>query len=299
MLHLRLMVQCFGLAILSACSLSNTTGGPDGSNNSDNPPATRECSDGTTDGENKEDAGWNGDIGAVGIVWVKIEGGTFMMGCSTEPEEDEDCLPDEKPQHEVNLSAFEMAQTETTQKQYSLVMNSNPSKYNGNEDNPVDSVTWNDANAFCNKMGARLPTEAEWEYTARAGTKTKYYCGNSPCAYWAMRPSLPDWYDDIDPDDEIFPETPEQVPSGEKNNFGLFNMIDNVTEWVNDWYDEKYYEKSPRVDPSGPENGDKKIIRGGTWNAGEYDFRSSVRWMNAVPKDSAFFIGFRCARDLL
>ena len=112
------------------------------------------------------------------LKWISIPGGTFQMGCSPN---DDNCSSDESPVHQVTISAFEMLETEVTEGQYEAERGENPS-YNygagGGIDNPVESVDWSEAKAFCEAIGGRLPTEAEWEYAARGGTTTRYYCGD-------------------------------------------------------------------------------------------------------------------------
>ncbi|HLQ79240.1 MAG TPA: formylglycine-generating enzyme family protein [Terriglobia bacterium] len=177
------------------------------------------------------------------IEFVKIAAGEFMMGCS---ESDDQCGDDEKPAHRVQLTkAFEMGKYEVTQAQWQSVMTSNPSAMKG-ESRPVETIAKTEAEEFLNRLNARndgyhyrLPTEAEWEYAARAGTKGPYAGKLADIA----------WYADNSED--------ESHPVGMKkpNAWGLYDMEGNVREWVSDTYGRNYYSNSPVADPTGPPAG--------------------------------------------
>jgi formylglycine-generating enzyme required for sulfatase activity len=228
------------------------------------------------------------NVAVVVMPWVTIPSGTFMMGCS---QGDGECLDDEKPPHSVTVSSFEMLETEVTESQFEAVMGKNPSNCfegSGGADNPVECVNWFDARAFCEAMGGRLPTEAEWEYAARGGTETKYYCGDEP-----------ECLNDIAWFDVNYTGTKHSVKKKEPNLFGLYDMLGNVEEWTNDWYDDSYYESSPSSNPPGPnsDNHSPRVIRGGFCWA-DYDFlRVSNRTLDE-PLFFADYIGFRCARSV-
>ncbi|MEK7450052.1 MAG: formylglycine-generating enzyme family protein [Planctomycetota bacterium] len=147
---------------------------------------------------------------------------------------------DEKPIHEVALNSFLISKYEVTQGQWQKIMNNNPSNFKG-DNNPVEQVSWDDCQEFCKrsetesasggKTGLRLPTEAEWEYAARAGTTTKYY-----------------WGDSIN-DDYLWDNSNLGThPVGQKkpNGFGLYDMLGNVWEWCQDWYGAIYYQTSSK-----------------------------------------------------
>ena len=120
--------------------------------------------------------------GNIKLEMVKIPTGSFLMGS---PDNDESAYDDEKPQHQVNLQEFYLGKYPVTQEQYQAIMGNNPSKFKNNPKNPVKTVTWNNAQEFCQKLSQstgkkyRLPSEAEWEYACRAGTQTRYYFGDN------------------------------------------------------------------------------------------------------------------------
>ena len=249
-----------------------------------------------------------------GITMIKIPAGSFMMGnskpCSQESytgtckaeddpftkkiESSKPCTKkglkcpggtNEYPYHKVTLSSFWMAQTEVTQKQYYKVMGNNPSKYQSDqlgyrsENNPVENVNWHEAKRFCEKLGYRLPTEAEWEYAVRAGTTGDYY-GSLNRIAWYQKNS----------NNQTHP-----VAKKSPNSFGLYDMSGNVSEWVNDWYGEDYYKVSPKNNPQGPRNGHSRVLRGGSFNFLSYFFRSSFRSLS-LPDFRHYTYGFRCAQ---
>ena len=177
--------------------------------------------------------------------FVKIEPGEFMMGCSTG---DMDCNDDERPQHRVQITKpFEMGKYEVTQAQWQAVMGSNPSAMKGS-DRPVETVAKTEAQEFLDKLNARndgyhyrLPTEAEWEYAARAGTSGAY---TGPLGEIG-------WYAD-NSEDETHP-----VGTKKPNAWGLYDMEGNVREWVSDLYARNYYSNSPATDATGPAAGQR------------------------------------------
>ena len=133
----------------------------------------------------------------------------------------------------------------------------NPTTFKG-DNLPVDSVTWNQADAYCRAVEMRLPTEAEWEYAARAGTTKERY-------------------GDIDKIAVVDTASTATVGSKLPNAWGLFDMLGNVWEWTNDWYDKDYYKNSPNHDPPGPSSADTKVVRGGSWDGDPEFVRVSDR----------------------
>ncbi|MGO8786311.1 MAG: formylglycine-generating enzyme family protein [Terriglobia bacterium] len=222
-----------------------------------------------------------------GLVYVSIPSGTFIMGCSAG---DNDCGADESPPHQVTIAkGFWMSQTEVTVAAYRRFVGGTgaqlPEAPNFNagwhdEVMPIMNVSWNDASAFCGWAGGRLPTEAEWEYAARAGSAQSRYGPIDEVAWYLKNSSL----------------KTHEVGQKHANAFGLYDMLGNAWEWVNDWYGETYYGVSPERDPQGPDAGEVRVLRGGSWvNDGKY-LRVSNR-SGGDPTDKFSGNGFRCARD--
>ncbi len=227
---------------------------------------------------------------------VALEGGCFKMG--TDKGE-----PDEQPVHEVCVSPFKMDKFEVTQREFQLKMGTNMSLYKG-ADLPVESVTWIEADQYCTKSNKRLPTEAEWEYAARAGSSTEYAWGDefdTSQANYCDKACAENLKDNKASDG--FPVT-APVGSFPANAFGLHDMAGNVNEWVADWMEEKYYMLSPKKNPTGPVRSERvmrggtntKVLRGGSWSNGAPELRSANRkalWVDYRIED----LGFRCAAD--
>jgi ankyrin repeat protein/formylglycine-generating enzyme required for sulfatase activity len=242
--------------------------------------------------------------------FVRIEPGTFMMGCS---ETDTECLGDEKPAHHVRITkGFEMGTYEVTQAQWKSLMASNPSRFKG-EDRPVESVSGSEVQDFLQKLNARhdgyryrLPTEAEWEYAARAGTAGKYSGSSLDDIAWygnnsgrSVLDTKTLWETDranyvkrlLDNDNQT-----HAVGQKQANPWGLYDMEGNVMEWVQDWYDDRYYPSSALADPQGPANGQFRVARGGSWSYDSVFARVSQRFL-AEPSSFNVLIGFRCVRE--
>jgi formylglycine-generating enzyme required for sulfatase activity len=207
-----------------------------------------------------------------------------MMGCSPG---DPDCDMFEKPSHKVQITkSFEMGRYEVTQAQWQGVMGSQPSYFKGS-DLPVEQVTWGAAQSFLAKLNAfsdgyryRLPTEAEWEYAARAGTTGPYYGNLDAIA----------WYYNIGG---------QTHPVGQKppNAWGLYDMLGNVWEWCQDWYGS--YPSGTVIDPTGPSSGSSRILRGGSWNFPQSYLRVSCRYTRSSPDigNGERIVGLRCVRE--
>ena len=197
-------------------------------------------------------------VGGISFRMVKVDGGTFMMGATSEQGSEAD--RNEKPAHSVTLSAYYIGEMEVTQELWQKVMGSNPSLNKGSR-RPVVSVSWEDCQEFIRRLNQqtgknfRLPTEAEWEYAARGGRKSygyKYAGG-----------SIPDevgWYINNSQ------STHHPVAQKRANELGLYDMLGNVEEWCSDWYGT--YPSSSQTNPMGPSSGSYRVIRGGSWNDG-------------------------------
>ena len=237
-----------------------------------------------------------------GAEMVRLPGGRFTMGDAKEV----DATP-----HEVVVNSFYIDKHLVTQAEHQRVMGKNPSRWKAGA-NPVEQVRWSDAVRYCNARsrlkglepcydlqtwecnfdanGYRLPTEAEWEYACRAGTKTAYSFANSPS-------KLKDyaWFKDNSG------SKPRPVGQKRPNAWGLYDMHGNVWEWCNDYYEVDYYQQSPEENPKGPKTGETKVVRGGAWKFSADSCRSGYRY-NEDPGyvDACFgydIYGFRCVRN--
>ena len=210
------------------------------------------------------------NVKGVSFKMIKVEGGTFMMGATSE--QGKDAFKDEKPAHSVTLSDYYIGETEVTQELWEAVMGSTPSSYSGYPQRPVERVSWNDCQEFITKLNQltgknfRLPTEAEWEYAARGGNKSKgyKYSGSNTIDDVA-------WYKDNSGNGT------HNVKTKLANELGIYDMSGNVWEWCQDWYDRKYYQNSLQTNPTGPSSGSGRVIRGGSWHLNAKHCRVSNR----------------------
>ena len=221
---------------------------------------------------------------SIGMEFVLIPSGTFKMGSSNGES-------DEKPIHSVTISeAFYMGKYEVTQKEWKAVMGDNPSSFKGDK-LPVEQVSWNDIQEFIKKLNQkeggtkyRLPTEAEWEYAARAGSNSKWSFGDNESQLGDYA-----WYGSN--------SNSQTHPVGQKkpNKYGLYDVHGNVWEWVQDWYDSNYYSSSPKTDSKGPSSGSGRVSRGGSWGTYAEYARSALRDYGS-PEYRDYNIGFRLVR---
>jgi hypothetical protein len=220
-----------------------------------------------------------------GIEMLLVPPGAFMMG-------DNFALSDALPQHVVTIShPMYVSRYEVTQSQWQARMSSNPSFFRGYPDSaarPVDSVSWNAIQTFLLGSGLRLPTEAEWEYSCRAGTVSKYNNGTNNSAGLS---AVAWWYSNSG-------AQTHPVAGKQPNMLGLFDMHGNVLEWVSDYYVANYYSYSPTVDPPGPVSGSVRVLRGGTygWGWDTAGHSSSARYYGD-PGFNGSLVGFRVVRN--
>jgi formylglycine-generating enzyme required for sulfatase activity/serine/threonine protein kinase len=226
---------------------------------------------------------------SIGMKFVVIPAGEFMMGSP----EDEPGHRDDETLHKVTLTQpFQIGMHEVTQEQYQKVMGTNPSDRKGPQ-NPVEMVSWNDAVEFCRKLSEqpeekaagsvyRLPTEAQWEYTCRAGTTTGYSFGDSES-------ELGDYARYLDNSQN----TTHPVGQKKPNAWGLYDMHGNVFEWCQDWYGD--YPSGLVTDPTGPISSDRRVLRGGSFYNQASHVRSARR-ANVQPDYRGADLGFRPAR---
>ena len=254
---------------------------------------------------------------------VAINGDCFEMGSDdSEPK-------DEKPAHRVCLKSFRMDSTEVTVDAYARCVNAGTCKvahfndgtcFNYNlttnkweqvvidrkfqgGDQPVSCVNWSQAQTYCNWAGKRLPTEAEFEFASRAGTSTRFPWGNSEvasCRYSNGGDSTilstgVHWNNSIECQDG-YGDVTSPVASFQPNSWGLYDMTGNVWEWNADYYSDTYYQQSPVHDPKGPEQGEKRSLRGGAWNSLIDGLRAARRYGDGTGVLGPN-VGFRCAAD--
>lgn len=216
---------------------------------------------------------------------IEVQGGTFTMGATSEQGSDAD--DDEKPTHNVTLSNYYIGKYEVTQELWQAVMGSNPSNSKGAK-KPVECVSWNDCQTFISKLNSltgknfRLPTEAEWEYAARGGSKSRgyKYSGSNDLNSVA-------WYYDNSGHTGT-----HDVGTKQPNELGIYDMTGNVWEWCSDWYGS--YSSNSQTNPTGPNSGSNRVDRGGGWNGYARFCRSSSRSYDA-PGDSYYSMGLRLA----
>jgi sulfatase modifying factor 1 len=240
-----------------------------------------------------------------GQTYVWAPPGRFEMGCSPG---DGECANDESPRHAVAISeGFWIGQTEVTRGAYRRF--AGPSKmppapgFPQQDDHPVVNVTWDDARAYCQWAGGRLPAEAEWEYAARAGSEHVRYGPLEEIAWYADNAGRTplDGTRLFATDQKNYwkrlgenGNQPHPVGGKRPNAWGLYDMLGNVWEWCADWYAADYYQGSPERDPRGPERGEYRLLRGGAWVSIPRDARVSLRyhWLRPVGRDDG--VGFRC-----
>jgi formylglycine-generating enzyme required for sulfatase activity len=264
---------------------------------------------GTPSPGTSDSAGGNVVVSSSGIEMVSLPGGQFTMGSA-------DGNPDEAPPHKVTVSPFLMDRFEVTHEMFAKAQLPDPSHWQETPKGPVERVRWRDAKGYCNERsrleglkpcydektpewdcdysadGYRLPTEAEWEYAARAGADGAYDFGTPD----KLRQYA--WFAD-NGDKKTHP-----VGQKKPNAWGLCDMYGNVSEWCEDVYSPTYYKESPSADPTGPSNPGgrdvKRVMRGGNWTASAENCRATHReGQRTGNTDACFatdFCGFRCVR---
>ena len=220
---------------------------------------------------------------ALKISTTQVAGGTFDLGSDDESK-------DRKPAHTVKLNDFRIGTFEITQAQWMAVMGNNPSTFKC-DDCPVNNVSWNDAQAFIEKLNSmtgkhyRLPTEAEWEYAARGGA-------NERMVRFAGK-KLPQ---DIGWSDNNSKDRIHKVGLKKPNELGIYDMSGNVEEWCSDYYATSYGSKNDAENPQGPASGKARVIRGGSWKSAAEDM-SVTRRAGYLPDTHSISAGFRVVED--
>lgn len=231
-------------------------------------------------------------VKGVSFTMKLVEGGTFQMGATSE--QGSDAYDNEKPVHSVTLSNYYMGETEVTQALWQALMGSNPSQFEG-DNLPVNQVTWNDCQEFIRKLNQktgknfRLPTEAEWEYAARGGKKSRgyKYSGSNTLRDVA-------WFGQWNGytyDNGNSGEKTHAVKTKSPNELGLYDMSGNVWEWCSDWYGS--YGSSTQTNPTGSSSGSSRVLRGGGWLSRAGNCRVSFRRSNDNYVSGFYYCGFR------
>ena len=221
-------------------------------------------------------------VNGVEFNMVKIEGGTFHMGATSE----QGGYDEEKTVHSVTISDYYIGETEVTQELWEAVMGSNPSYFTGNNQRPVEYVSWYDCQEFIKKLNQltgkkfRLPTEAEWEYAARGGKYSRgyRYSGSNNADEVA-------WYSNSG-------SKTHSVKTKKANELGLYDMSGNVYEWCNDWRGR--YQSNSQTNPTGPSEGERRVLRGGSWGSYDRLVRVSNRYY-ITPDPRYYDCGLRLA----
>ena len=221
-------------------------------------------------------------VNGVSFEMVYVEGGTFDMGATTE--QGSDANSNEYPVHRVTLSDYYIGRCEVTQELWEAVMGSNPSNFRGAQ-KPVEWVSWNDCQNFIKKLNSltgrtfRLPTEAEWEYAARGGNKSRHYKYSGSNNIFDVA-----WHGDNSGDKT------HAVGTKTANELGIYDMSGNVYEWCSDWYGG--YSAGAQTNPQGPSSGSFRVLRGGGWSGNAWLCRVSNRF-NIDPSSSRSNDGLR------
>ena len=251
---------------------------------------------------------------SIGMKFVEIPAGKFQMGA---PESEVGSRIDERPVHEVEISrGFWLGEFEVTQQEYERVVGTNPSYFSktgqgakkveglATDRFPVEQVSWDEATKYCQLLSAlpeevaagrtyRLPTEAEWQYSCRAGKDTPFSFGKALGSNDAnINGNFPYGGAPRGP----FLGRTVQVGSYQPNSFGVYDMHGNVAEMTADWYGRSYFAQSPTADPKGPEKGADRVVLGGSWGTDAARCRAAFRRSNAT-SGKAYFFGFRIVCD--
>ena len=230
-------------------------------------------------------------VNGVSFDMIAVEGGSFSMGATSE--QVADANNNEYPAHPVTLSSFYIGKTEVTQALWEAVMGSNPS-YNKGAELPVEQVSWDDCQTFISKLNQltgqtfSLPTEAQWEFAARGGNLSQGYKFSGSDTLTQVG-----WYsDNVEGDNDPYFGRPHPVGTKQANELGIYDMSGNVSEWCSDIFSDTYYSKSVYWNPTGPTEGDARVVRDGSyWNFENY-CRVSRR-SGGTPSNSTSILGLR------
>jgi formylglycine-generating enzyme required for sulfatase activity len=237
--------------------------------------------------------------GLTGMTMVEVLPGRFTMGSAEAGRNDDETIHDVEITHPFLLGRYEV-----TQQEWRAIMGTSPSQFRTcGPKCPVENVSFLDVQQFLDKLNAkaggskdalqyRLPTEAEWEYACRAGAPTEYSFGDGPSEL-----AQHGWFN------ENCPRSPQPVGRKRPNAWGFYDMYGNVWEWCNDFYKDDYYRQSPPGDPRGPQTGQTRVLRGGSWNSPAQKCRSAYRNYEdpgyvdtCFGRDARGLVGFRCVK---
>lgn len=207
---------------------------------------------------------------------IPITGGSFAMGT---PEHSEYCFLGEKPLHIVTVSNFKISSIPITRRMYNLF---NSDYEIGNEDEPATNITWQEAYEFCQWIGCDLPTEAEWEYSCKAGKNDNWFCNEEELHEYC-------WFS------QNSKSKLHEVAELRPNNFGMYDMLGNVWEWCSDFYSEDFYSSECKLNPICLEDNFYKVCRGGSYFSFKEMCRCNFRWKEPIDF-KAKDLGFRVVK---
>jgi formylglycine-generating enzyme required for sulfatase activity len=317
-------------ALRPASPTSGTPGLSQGSVNSDPPESSAGNATQAGTSQAQSDTALAGNL-AVAADWVLVRNGSFTMGATEEQQADffsftgpqkwmmskKPLVESAGPAHEVYLDSFYIFRNEVTNVQYDRFKGAtgrphrDAGRHFEGRNQPVVNVTWDDAQSFCAWLGARLPTEAEWEKAARGTHALVYPWGNTWDAAklqsidriahqsFATFEEYEQWtkehlFGNYEP--EANTADVGSFPTG-SSPYGVMDMAGNAWEWVADWYGSTYYGNSPKNNPKGPDSGDRKVLRGGAWDAPRPANAAWFRETFMKPTDARNVTSFRCTKN--
>ena len=251
-----------------------------------------------------QDSTWVINIKNYQFEMICVNGGVYTRGCNPDSLNDKKCPPQNRPLHNVYIDPFYISKFEVTRDFYLAVMKNDPAYFRYSMQSPIESLDWYDVQRFIDTLREitglpfRLPTEAEWEYAAKGGKNHDYYRYSGSDSLDEVK-----WHK-LDPNrndkmaNSQYNYYQRTIPIGKKkpNSLGIYDMSGNVAEWCSDWYSESYYQTEVFFDnPQGPESGEKKVVRGGSWGEGEKNSRVSSR-KELIPQNSSckyIWVGIR------
>ncbi len=232
-------------------------------------------------------------IKKIKIEMICVNGGVFTRGCNSDSINDKNCPPQNRPLHKVYVDTFYISKFEVTRALYIAVMNNDPAYNKKSLQNPIENLDWFEVQRFIDTLRKitglpfRLPTEAEWEYAARGGIyqDSYLYSGSDSLDEVKWHKFDPNRNDKIGNSQDNYYQWTMPVGLKNPNRLGIYDMSGNVSEWCSDWYSDSHYQtKKFFYNPQGPQTGEKRVLRGGSW--GQDAFFSSVSFRRGlIPQD--------------